>query len=134
MALELGLGTLPCSTERDRSDTEPKSTPTPLLLALGLGESTAEGGRDCGRDWPFQSGRNHPRSRGEAAHLQGFYLIISNANTGMLQELSANLSLGSGGKGRETLSPLCWWKFGVVSPHHQWREEEEEEEGVVHHH
>lgn len=125
MALELGLGTLPYSTECDRSDTEPKSTPTPLLLAPELGETTAKGGRD----WPFQSGRNHPRSRGEAAHLQGFYLIISNANTGMFQELSPNLSLGSGRRGRETLSPLCWWEFGVVSPHHQWREEE-----VVHHH
>lgn len=32
MALELGLGTLPCSTE---CDMEPKPTPTPLPMVLG---------------------------------------------------------------------------------------------------
>ena len=34
--------------------------------------------------------------------------------------LSLNLSLCSGSRGRESLAPLCWWKFGVVSPLHQW--------------
>lgn len=126
MALELGLGTVPCSTERDMSETEPKSTPTPLLLALGAWESTAK----AGRDWPFQSGRKHPRSRGEATHLQGFYLIISNANTGMASGALTKPQPWCGSKGGETLTPLCWWKFGVVSPHHQWGKEEE----VVHHH
>ena len=83
MALELEFGTLPHSTECNASDVELVSLwqhPTAVGrgLLLGLGETMAEGGRD----WPFQSGRNHPRSR-EAAHFKCFYLIISNANAGM---------------------------------------------------
>lgn len=85
-ALELELGTLPCSTECDARDMEPVSPPAAprchgWALLLGLRKATAE---ETGRDWPFQSGRNHPpRGREEAARLKCFYLIISNGNAGV---------------------------------------------------